>query len=231
MKSARFVWTLAAALGALMSVRSSASAQLVSGVVRDKANGAPIKRAKVQLLPDTGTTSVPLANTVTDSSGVFYLDVPTPGRYRLVFATLTSTFFSDPFPVTTGDVQHEFMLDVAGAQPYFEFQVEKQVRVRDAKLIYPPALRSAGVEGEVLAQFVVDTLGRAEMWTFRLLKSTNPAFTSAVRVAVPQIRFIPAEARNQKVRQLVQMPFFFHFGQQASHDTTSLPSRGIRAEP
>src|SRR5437763_13086374 len=164
MKPARLVWTLAAAMGALMSIRSSANAQLVIGVVRDKANGAPIKSAKVQLLPDTGTASLSLPNTVTDSSGVFYIDVPKPGRYRLLFATFTSTFFSDPFPVTAGDVQHEFVLDVAGAQPYFEFQVGKQVLVRDAKVIYPPALRSAGIEGEVLGQFVVDTLGRAEMW-------------------------------------------------------------------
>lgn len=209
-----------------MSVCSPASAQLVIGVVRDKAIGAPIRRALVQLFPDTGVASVSLAHTTTDSSGVFYIDAPRLGSYRLSFLTLTSSFLSDPFPVTDGDLQHQFMLDVAGSQSYFEFQVEKQVRIGDAKLIYPPALRSAGVQGVVLAQFVVDTLGHAEMWTFRLLKSTNPALTNAVRVALAQMRFIPAEVHKKKVRELVQMPFSFGLeGPPQTHDTMSTPGR------
>src|SRR6185295_9502086 len=50
-------------------------------------------------------------------------------------------------------------------QPYFEFQVEKQVAPmpNNSAPRYPDMLRSANVEGEVLAQFVVDTSGRAEM--------------------------------------------------------------------
>ena len=48
-------------------------------------------------------------------------------------------------------------------QPYFEFQVEKQVAADPGhrQPRYPDMLRSANVEGEVLAQFVVDTTGRA----------------------------------------------------------------------
>src|SRR4051794_28702365 len=54
-------------------------------------------------------------------------------------------------------------------QPYFEFQVEKQVAATPGNSAprYPDMLRSANVEGEVLAQFVVDTTGRAEMNTFK----------------------------------------------------------------
>ena len=42
-------------------------------------------------------------------------------------------------------------------QPYFEFQVEKQVQQipGTGNLRYPDMLRSANVEGEVLAQFTV----------------------------------------------------------------------------
>ena len=49
-------------------------------------------------------------------------------------------------------------------QPYFEFQVEKQVQQipGTGNLRYPDMLRSANVEGEVLAQFVVDADGRYE---------------------------------------------------------------------
>ena len=41
---------------------------------------------------------------------------------------------------------------------------------------YPDMLRSAGVEGEVLAQFVVDTTGRAEAGSLKVLKSTHDLF-------------------------------------------------------
>ena len=49
-------------------------------------------------------------------------------------------------------------------QPFFEFQVEKQVQQipGSGNLRYPDMLRSANVEGEVLAQFVVDTSGKYE---------------------------------------------------------------------
>ena len=74
---------------------------------------------------------------------------------------------------------------------------------------YPDILRSAGVEGEVLAQFVVDTTGRAEAGSFKVLKSSHDLFVTAVKNALPGMRFIPAEVGGRKVRQLVQQPFTF----------------------
>jgi len=97
-------------------------------------------------------------------------------------------------------------------QTYFEFQVEKQVTPdpRNAPPRYPDMLRSANVEGEVLAQFVVDTTGRADMSTFKILKSTHDLFTNAVKAALPNMRFFPAEVGGKHVKQLVQMPFQFN---------------------
>lgn len=94
---------------------------------------------------------------------------------------------------------------------YFEFQVEKQVQqiAGTGGLTYPGQLRSAKVEGEVLAQFVVDTNGVYEHDTFKVLKSTHELFTAAVRDALPVMRFTPAEVGGVKVRQLVQQPFIF----------------------
>jgi protein TonB len=96
-------------------------------------------------------------------------------------------------------------------QPYFEFQVEKQVAAVPCStcLNYPDQLKSAGVEGEVLAQFVVDTTGRYESGTFKVLKSTNEQFTNAVKSALPRMKFYPAEVGGRKVKQLVQQPFTF----------------------
>ena len=97
-------------------------------------------------------------------------------------------------------------------QTFFEFQVEKQVAPMPGNPTprYPDMLRSANVEGEVLAQFVVDTTGRADMNTFKVLKETHTQFTQAVRSALPNMKFYPAEVGGRKVKQLVQMPFQFN---------------------
>lgn len=97
-------------------------------------------------------------------------------------------------------------------QTYFEFQVEKQVTPYPSNPTphYPDMLRSANVEGEVLAQFVVDTTGKADMSQFHVLKSTHDLFTNAVKSVLPNMKFYPAEVGGKKVRQLVQMPFQFN---------------------
>jgi len=98
-----------------------------------------------------------------------------------------------------------------GNEPYFEFQVEKPVQQIPGTGIprYPDALRSSGVEGEVQAQFIVNEEGRAESGSFKVLKATNDLFASAVRSAMPQMRFYAAEVGGKKVRQLVQQSFQF----------------------
>ncbi len=102
----------------------------------------------------------------------------------------------------------------AGGLPagtYFEFQVDKPAEQRPGSVTpkYPADLRAAGVEGEVLAQFVVDARGIPDPTTYRLLKATNGTFATAVRAALPQMRYAPAERRRKKVSQLVQQSFHF----------------------
>lgn len=98
-----------------------------------------------------------------------------------------------------------------GDQPYFDFQVEKPVVMAPGAQgpAYPDMLRTAGIEGTVLAQFVVDTTGRADMSTFKALKSDNDLFTTSVKNALQRMRFLPAEVGGRRVKQLVQQPFQF----------------------
>ena len=70
-------------------------------------------------------------------------------------------------------------------------------------------LRSANVEGEVLAQFVVDTTGRAEMGTFKVLKSTHELFTQRRQERAAEHAVLSGRSRRSKVKQLVQKPFQF----------------------
>jgi protein TonB len=67
----------------------------------------------------------------------------------------------------------------------------------------------AGVEGQVLVQFVVDTTGRAERVSLKVLKSSHESFSNAVREALSCMRYLPAEVGGRRVRQLVQQPFAF----------------------
>jgi len=96
-------------------------------------------------------------------------------------------------------------------QPLFDFQVEKPASAspNNQAPTYPNQLRAANIEGQVIAKFVVDTSGRADMRTFEILKSDHDLFTNAVRSSLPQMRFFPAEVAGRKVKQLVQMPFVF----------------------
>ena len=198
----------------LMSVSSSAGCQLVMGRVRNKQSGAPLRQIGVALVADSTAVSEAFARTTTDSSGVFYLDAPKAGTYRLAFMLPTKTMLSDALTVAGADIQREFVIDVHEEErAYFEFQVMKPVRALPDQPSprYPESMRASGIQGEVLAQFIVDTLGHADMSTFKVLRSTHAEFTNAVRVALPQMSFLPAELENRKVKQVVQMPFHFCF--------------------
>ena len=110
----------------------------------------------------------------------------------------------------------------------FDFQVEKPVSSRsdNAAPAYPAQLRAAGVEGTVIAKFVVDTNGLAEMRTFEVVRSDHDAFTAAVREATPNLRFDPAQVGGRKVRQLVQMPFSFSLARGSASGKVAIPGVG-----
>ena len=95
--------------------------------------------------------------------------------------------------------------------PYMEFQVEKAVeKIGGDTPTYPEGLKSSGIEGQVLAQFVVNESGRYEPGTLKILQSSNPGFTAAVKDALPRMKFSAAQIGGRKVQQLVQMPFQFN---------------------
>ena len=74
---------------------------------------------------------------------------------------------------------------------------------------YPAILQSAGAEGEVVAQFVVDTLGRVEPSSIKISRSSHDLFERAVREALARARYHPAQIGGIRVRQLVEQRFTF----------------------
>ena len=101
---------------------------------------------------------------------------------------------------------------MASLRLYTAAQVDSPVRADSADApipVYPDSLLRSGRAGRVMAEFVVDTAGRAEMETFGMVFSSDALFTDAVRRAVHSARFIPARLGGRPVRQVVQMPFNF----------------------
>jgi protein TonB len=96
-------------------------------------------------------------------------------------------------------------------QTYFEFQVEKPAEMlQDSpKPKYPSVLESSGISGQVDAQFVVRNDGKADLDTFKVLKTTNELFTQAVKNVLPRMHFSPAMIGGKPVNQLVQQSFQF----------------------
>jgi TonB family protein len=81
--------------------------------------------------------------------------------------------------------------------------------------VYPTDLAEAGVEGVVHATYVVDTMGRVDTTTIRIMSSDHPQFTTSVQTALGEMRFRPAKRRGQSVRQLVEQRFRFQVGRSA----------------
>lgn len=106
---------------------------------------------------------------------------------------------------------------VARLAVYTAEKVDRQTRLdttRALSLTFPPPLFASRTPGFVIAQFVVDTLGRVEDGTIGIVSSTAPLFTEAVRAALATATFVPALKDGHPVRQFVQQPFEFAIGRQ-----------------
>ena len=74
---------------------------------------------------------------------------------------------------------------------------------------YPEVLRRASQRGEVVVQVVIDTTGRADMASVRIVSSDHPLLTDAVVTVLPRARFLPAETGGRKVRMWAVQRFVF----------------------
>jgi len=136
-------------------------------------------------------TNVAVAGPVVDFSGAVNVCADCDGT-----ASRPSTFFASNPPKAPG------LEEWRGAELMMRMLAPVVPR-------YPEALRSAGVEGTVIVQFTVDTTGRVDMNSLKILSSTHDLFTAAVRDALTRFRFKPAEVDGRRVPAMGQMPFEF----------------------
>ena len=93
---------------------------------------------------------------------------------------------------------------------YLESVVEQKPEpIEGPMLIYPEDLRRARVQGRVLVEAVLDTLGWAEPLSIRIVSSPHPGFDGPARGYMRWARFRPARVGGRAVRVLVRLPIDF----------------------
>lgn len=95
-------------------------------------------------------------------------------------------------------------------QVFMEAIVEERASILSAhKLHYPDLLKQAGIQGRVIVQVIVDTMGRAERNSVKILQSPNPGFDESATRYVLKAMFRPARVHGRAVRVLMQVPVEF----------------------
>jgi protein TonB len=79
---------------------------------------------------------------------------------------------------------------------------------------YPEMLRLGRVEGTVIVEGVVDTLGRLERATLRVISSPHPALSASAVECLAGAVFRPGRVEGRAVRVLVQVPVQFTIARQ-----------------
>ena len=140
-------------------------------------------------------------------------DVPSAlPAINLPLGTITAADF--PQPVGSGSNTSDGPTGSdrgGGRQAYTSDEVEVPVSALSGGIRpeYPPALRSSGMEGQVVAQFIVNESGHALVETVKIISATNDLFAHSVRRAIPKMRFAAARIGGRAVPQMVQQLFVF----------------------
>jgi len=74
---------------------------------------------------------------------------------------------------------------------------------------YPPSMIARNISGYAKMQFIVDSTGVIDLSSVRTLAATHRDFVSAVRAAMPGMRFHPAKIGPRAVGQLAEQQFVF----------------------
>jgi TonB family protein len=104
---------------------------------------------------------------------------------------------------------------VSSLSIYTSDQVDKPAALdarQPLQAIYPTELFASGINGSVVAEFVVDAQGRIEPGTFAIVSSTHPLFSAAAARALQSAIYVPATKDGKVVRQVVQQPVRFASG-------------------
>ncbi|HEY0777309.1 MAG TPA: hypothetical protein VGD56_05005, partial [Gemmatirosa sp.] len=197
-----------ALLAALHAPRADAAAQIVAGRVVADGTRQPLAGLRVRVLRATPAgvaataDTTPVGEAITAADGVFSVFLPKPGVYQVRIA---ETFVAPPVALLNPDStdSREYVMppaDVATREsngppdadvdallragvPFHPTQVDQIacLRTTNEQPPYPRTMARLGVSGSFGTYFVVDTVGRIDVRTLRVLNPTEPEFVEAVR--------------------------------------------------
>jgi protein TonB len=109
----------------------------------------------------------------------------------------------DPDVVPVGDT------DVVYPASLADVRFEPAALISQPVPRYPPALQRAGISGRVKLRVVVDTGGRVEPSSIKVIESTHQGFEDPARESVAAALYHPARIAQRPVRQLANQPIRF----------------------
>jgi periplasmic protein TonB len=116
----------------------------------------------------------------------------------------------DPKDYTGTGVEGGIATGIAPDQVFMESVVEERPEVLSGpQPQYPDLLRQAGIQGRVIVQAIIDTSGRAEPPSVKVIQSPNPGFDQPAKTYVLRALFRPARVHGRAVRVLVNLPIDF----------------------
>ncbi|SRR6266545_3039823 len=102
------------------------------------------------------------------------------------------------------------MEQLASDQVFMESVVEERPEILSGpQLQYPDLLRQAGVQGRVLVQAIIDTTGRAEPQSVKIIQSPNPGLDQPAKNYILRALFRPGRVHGRAVRVLLNLPIDF----------------------
>ena len=78
--------------------------------------------------------------------------------------------------------------------------------VKRVQPVYPPLLQQAQIEGSVMVEAIIDTLGHVEPNSLKVVQTANPGFNESAKQTVLHSLFRPARVYGKAVRVLIHIP-------------------------
>lgn len=184
--------------------------EITIALPRPQPEPTPVERTAPVSAPDAPTivTRAPVVEHVVSAPTT----VPTtiPDRSELPWTSIADAPTGVGLPGGSAGTESGVpMTGPSGAYSEAYVDVPVSLDARSPLPRYPDALRKWRTEGVARLTFVVDTLGRVEMETVKVVESSHPAFAAAVKATLPRMRFSAARIGARRVRQLVEFPIVF----------------------
>ena len=155
---------------------------------------------------------------ITDESVIaeFSLGPRTRPAIESIFGACNQTLPKNDTRVSSTDsskgvaANSEKVIEPSSDQVFMESVVEERPEVLSGPALnYPDVLRQAGVQGRVLVQAIIDTSGRAEPPSVKVIQSPNPGFDQPAKNYVLRAMFRPGRVHGRAVRVLLNLPLDF----------------------